>query len=259
MTVEKPVKPNSNLFKIILQTLIGIVILSTAATNLLVVYVIFMPDTFPKPIYLVYQLPQNEQSPVGETPATGTIESGTTETDPATHPATDPAIEPVVEPTSENTGFLSFLPFKIPFLSSDAQPPAEEAEVATEPSAPIEMTPGQGIMLDTGTKIVNLAESGGKKFIRVTATLEFAFDKTALEKLDEEEKTVFMNELNTDLNNKLPVIDDVIITLLSTKDYQSVYTAEGKELLRQQIIEAVNQRLPENHVIYVYFKEFVMQ
>lgn len=243
MTVEKPVKSNPNLFKIILQTLIGIVILSTAATNLLVVYVLFMPDTFPKPIYLVYQLPVNGMAPVAQASATETTEGGTT----------------AVETTPQSNGILANLPFKIPFLSSDTQPAVAETETATEPVAPIEMTPGQGIMLDTGTKIVNLAESGGKKFIRVTATLEFAFDKTALEKMKEEEKTVFMNEFNTELNNKLPVIDDVIITLLSTKDYQSVYTAEGKDLLRQQIIEAVNQRLPEYHVIYVYFKEFVMQ
>jgi len=54
-------------------------------------------------------------------------------------------------------------------------------------------------------------------------------------------------------------MDDIIITLLSTKDYQAVYTAEGKDLLRQQIMATVNQRLPEYHVIYVYFKEFVMQ
>jgi hypothetical protein len=70
MTVEKPVKSNPNLFKIILQTLIGIVILSTAATNLLVVYVLFMPDTFPKPIYLVYQLPVNGMAPVAQASAT---------------------------------------------------------------------------------------------------------------------------------------------------------------------------------------------
>jgi len=45
---------------------------------------------------------------------------------------------------------------------------------ATEESKPADVKPGQGIMLDTSTKIVNLADAGGKKFIRCTATLEFA-------------------------------------------------------------------------------------
>ncbi|MHC1782788.1 MAG: flagellar basal body-associated protein FliL [Anaerolineaceae bacterium] len=233
MTVDKPEKSSPSIIKTILQTLVGIVIFFTAATNLLVVYILFFPDSFPKPIYLVYQLPVTEEAPVT------TTEEGSEQT-----------------PT-EAAGFLSGI--KIPFFSSGSEEAAPVETITEEAVAPVEMTPGQGYMLDTGTKIVNLAESGGKKFIRVTATLEFSYDKAAVEAMEEEEKTVFMSEFTGDLNSKLPVIDDVIVTTLSTKDYQSVYTSEGKELLRQQIIEAVNQRLPEYRVIYVYFKEFVMQ
>jgi flagellar FliL protein len=234
MTVDKPEKSSPNILKIILQTLVGIIIFFTAATNLLVVYILFFPDSFPKPIYLVYQLPLNGQSPNVAAPVAG-------------------------EQASTDSGSL-FSGIQVPFISSgsESEAPAEVTTVA-EPAPPAEMTPGQGYMLDTGTKIVNLAESGGKKFIRVTATLEFSYDKAAVQAMEEEEKTAYMSEFTGDLNSKLPVIDDVIVTTLSTKDYQSVYTSEGKELLRQEIIEAVNQRLPEYRVIYVYFKEFVMQ
>ncbi len=231
MTVDKVERSASPHFlRIILQTFVGIVIFFTATTNLLVVYVLFFPDSFPKPIYLVYQLPVSGQSPSVAAPEGGA-------------------------PTNEANNLLS----NIPFISSEPEEAAASPNTEEHVAEPSAMTPGQGYMLDTGTKIVNLAESGGKKFIRVTATLEFAFDKAALEKLGEEEKTAEMTAFTSDLTSKLPVIDDVIITLLSEKDYQSVYTSEGKELLRQQIIEAVNQRLPEYKVIYVYFKEFVMQ
>jgi flagellar basal body-associated protein FliL len=231
MTVDTPEKTSPNLIKIILQTLFGILFFFTVATNLLVVYIMFFPDTFPKPIYLVYQLPYS-----GQAPSMVNAENG------------NPAA--VSEPISG---------IKIPFISSGSDSSKTETAPTEAPHNLIEMNPGQGYMMDTGTKIVNLAESGGKKFIRATATLEFAYDKAAMEALPEEEKKAHMAEFTSELNSKLPVIDDVIVTILSTKDYQSVYTSEGKELLRQEIMQAVNERLPEYKVIYVYFKEFVMQ
>lgn len=233
MTVDTPEKSSPNIIKIILQTIFGILFFFTVATNLLVVYIMFFPDTFPKPIYLVYQLPYSSQAP-------SIVDAENDEQ----------ALPTVSEPISG---------IKIPFFSSGSEA-TTSAEAPTEVAHNlIEMTPGQGYMMDTGTKIVNLAESGGKKFIRATATLEFAYDKAALAALPEEEKKAHMEEFTSDLNSKLPVIDDVIVTILSTKDYQSVYTSEGKELLRQEIMNAVNERLPEYKVIYVYFKEFVMQ
>ena len=34
---------------------------------------------------------------------------------------------------------------------------------------------------------------------------------------------------------------------------------DGKEMLRQEIMDAVNARLPEYQVIYVYFTDFVVE
>ena len=67
--------------------------------------------------------------------------------------------------------------------------------------------------------------------------------------------TTFKEELNT----RLPVVNDIIITLLSTKKFDQIYTSEGKEALRQEIMQAINSRLHEYKVIQVYFTEFVVQ
>jgi hypothetical protein len=58
--------------------------------------------------------------------------------------------------------------------------------------------PGQGIFIDTGAKIVNLAEEGGKKFIRVNVVVEFAPHDTSYLTLGEEAKTEYLNEFNTE-------------------------------------------------------------
>jgi flagellar protein FliL len=241
MTTDAPAKPKSkpNVMKILIYFVAGVIVMTTAVTNLLVVYVLFAPDTLPKPIYLVYQLPAGV----------------------ATQPAVD-GVVPAAEP-SVNAGIANPIAMITGQQATkgavEAATPKETGNAANpESSTSDEVTPGQGIMIDTGTKIVNLADPGGKKFIRVTATLEFA-PPAGFASLAEEAKATELAAFTTEINSKIPVLDDTIVTLLSSKDFASVYTTEGKNALRQEIIDAINTRLPDYKVIYVYFKEFVMQ
>ena len=119
--------------------------------------------------------------------------------------------------------------------------------------------PGQGIFIDTGAKIVNLADDGGKRFIRVNVVVEFAPHDLSYLTASEEAKTEYLNQFNTELNNQLPIINDIIITQISTKDFASIYTAEGKEQLRKDLIAILDEKLTEYTVLNVYFTEFVMQ
>ncbi len=136
---------------------------------------------------------------------------------------------------------------------------AQAADVSPE----VEPTPvlqrGQGFMVDTGTKIINLVDQTGRKYLRVGVVLEFAPPDPAYFSMVEEEKAAYLTTFNENMELKLPVINDIIITLLSSQTFESVYTAEGKELLRQKIQEQVNKQLPEYNVIFVYFTEFVVQ
>jgi flagellar protein FliL len=235
MGTDTPVKSKPNVFKILIYFLAGVIIMTTAATNLLVVYVMFAPDNLPKPIYLVYQLPAGVQPTVeGGAP----VGSGAGVTSGVTNP-------------------LAFITGKQPAGATAQITPESPTQKTTSPES-VEVSPGQGIMVDTSTKIVNLAEPGGKKFIRVTATLEFA-PPAGYSSLPEAEKTAKLSTFMSEINSRVPVLDDTIVTLLSSKDFQSVYTTEGKDTLRKEIMDAVNSRLPEYKVIYVYFKEFVMQ
>lgn len=139
--------------------------------------------------------------------------------------------------------------------NSGASKPGEHAEGT--PAG--EYLPGTGVMLDTGTKIVNLAEPGGRKFIRCDVVVEFAITNPDYAKLTGEKKTEFMNEFKTEINAQLPIINDTVITILSTKDFQSVYTADGKEALRTEILSTLKAKLREFYIINIYFTEFVMQ
>ena len=60
---------------------------------------------------------------------------------------------------------------------------------------------------------------------------------------------------------RMPVIKDAVIRTLSSKTSESLLTTEGKEELKQELIDALNEALEaeEEIVLNVYFTEFLMQ
>jgi flagellar protein FliL len=134
-----------------------------------------------------------------------------------------------------------------------------ETAAPTEAEMTHEFTPGQGIMLNMSTKIINLVDPGGRKYIRVTVVVEFAPDNPEYETLPTEEKDAYLASFEEKLNSRLPIMDDTVITLLSTKTYEDLYTAEGKEKLRMEIMNTLSEKLPDLQIISIYFTEFVVQ
>ncbi len=160
-------------------------------------------------------------------------------------------------------------PFTLVYTTPSAQPvnlidsilnPAKEpTAIPTITPTPV-IVPGDGVMVNMSTKIINLADTSGRRYIRLTVVLEFAPNATADESTKKGETATDPNAaLKAEIDTRMPLMDDVVITLLSTKTYENLYTAGGKEQLRQEIMDAINARLPEFRVISVYFTEFVVQ
>jgi flagellar FliL protein len=196
-------------------------------------YIIFAPDEWPKPFYLSYRypiVPPNEGEATSETTA--------------------PAAQ---APAAEAGGGGTTHAAPVEAAGSGGE------QASGEPAASVEIRPGQGIMVDTGTKIVNLVDPTGRKYLRSTIVLEFSPTDLAFYTMAAEEKTLYLEEFHADINIKLPVINDIIISMLASQTYDSVYTADGKEELRNKLMETINTQLPEYRVIYVYYTEFVVQ
>ncbi|MBI5943470.1 MAG: flagellar basal body-associated FliL family protein [Chloroflexi bacterium] len=147
--------------------------------------------------------------------------------------------------------------FTTPVPEAAAHAPVEEAAAA--PAEGHEFIPGEGIMLNMSTKIINLVDPGGHRYIRVTIVAEFAPDNPEYETLPEEEKIAYVAAFEEKLNSRLPIMDDTVITLLSTKTYEDLYTAEGKEKLRTEIMQILSEKLVDLHLLSIYFTEFVVQ
>ena len=116
---------------------------------------------------------------------------------------------------------------------------AEEGEGEDEAGGE-EAGPAAPAVLPLETFIVNLQVKGS--FLKTTIQLEFAEP-----------------ELPKTIENEVPKIRDTIIRVLSSRSSADILTAEGKERLRDELRDAVNQTLGAEDVSKVYFTEFIIQ
>jgi len=105
-----------------------------------------------------------------------------------------------------------------------------------------ELPPGVGVMFTMDPFVVNLAGSNGKRFLKVTATLELSSP-----------------EVNPEFEENLQKITDSILVLLSSKTFEDVYSVQGKFKLKDEITTRVNRFLVVGHVKDAYFTEFIVQ
>lgn len=103
-------------------------------------------------------------------------------------------------------------------------------------------TEAVGVMVPLEPFIVNLAGSQGKRFLKVTMTLELNDPGTRPEYNDNTERIV-----------------DSVLVLLSSKTFEEVYSVQGKFKLKDEITTRVNRFLLVGHVKDIYFTEFVIQ
>lgn len=90
--------------------------------------------------------------------------------------------------------------------------------------------------------IVNLADGGGERYLKVAMQFEVATP-----------------EATKELDLVKPKIQDMVIDLLSSKTYADLADNAGKQRLREEIILRVNSIFAQGKVTKVYFTEFIIQ
>jgi len=121
-----------------------------------------------------------------------------------------------------------------------SQVPQDSGKVAEMPVEEEENAIGPLYSLDT--MIVNLADHGGKRYLRVTMALELSDPESV-----------------ATIESRLPQVRDAVLMILPTKTYDDVSTTDGKIALRNQVMEKINTLMTKGRVTNIYFTEFVVQ
>ncbi|MGA2939639.1 MAG: flagellar basal body-associated FliL family protein [Syntrophobacteraceae bacterium] len=98
------------------------------------------------------------------------------------------------------------------------------------------------VYYEMDTFMVNLADQGGKRFLKATIKLKVNSSNVVEE----------CKERNFE-------IKDLVLTLLTSKESEDVMRAEDKLALKKQIIETLNRMLQKGQALDVYFTEFLIQ
>ena len=91
---------------------------------------------------------------------------------------------------------------------------------------------------------VNLADPTGITYLAITLALEFD-PKNA--------------DLYAEVESKMPRINDMIITVLSSKAYEEISTSQGKINLKNEFLRRINSMLAKGRLYNVYITGFTVQ
>jgi flagellar protein FliL len=121
------------------------------------------------------------------------------------------------------------------FKEAEQLEPKEEA-VNKDPNAMV------GEMFKLDPFVVNLNEPRGNRYLKTTIQLE----------MDSE-------ALLAELERRNAQLQDVILSLLTSKSSKELQALEGKFRLREELLSRINALLVNGVVTRVYFTEFVIQ
>lgn len=124
------------------------------------------------------------------------------------------------------------------FLTPGLIPGWGEKKAASSTSNGVDL----GAIIELKPFIVNLADPGGNRYLRVVISLE-------LENADVEKE----------IDARRPQIRDTILTILSSQTRDDISYTEGHQRLKSIIAASINQFLTTGAVKSVFFSEFVIQ
>jgi len=99
-----------------------------------------------------------------------------------------------------------------------------------------------GILYPLDTFTVNLKSDSGRRYLKVTMSLELSGE-----------------ELSMELDAKAAVLRDRIIRILSSKTLEEISSKKGKQKVTQQIMDTLNAMITDGQIKGIYFTEFVIQ
>lgn len=132
--------------------------------------------------------------------------------------------------------------------------PAPAAAAAGTP-VPVEA----GVPVTLGERIVNLADPGGFRYLKIEIVLSLSEPGVNGSSLTGDKLTAAQAKLDVRMEPIKPQIQDILTSVLTAKTVAQVSTPEGKEQLRQELISRLQPLFTEQQIDGLYFAQFVIQ
>lgn len=142
---------------------------------------------------------------------------------------------------------------------------------ATEPEEESD-APQQGILLDLGEFILNLADTTGRRYLKVGVAIDISKTEEEVKAASappaksgghghEASDPVDPNaEIIAEMERYKPAIRDAVISVLSNKTSDELSSPTGKEIAKEEILEMVNNIFDgQREVMRVSFGQFIIQ
>ncbi len=127
--------------------------------------------------------------------------------------------------------------------SQDENQPAQNSASKSSIANPNSSLLSVGPMYPLDQFIVNLVSTGGgKRYLKTAIALEMSIAK-----------------MQSELDSKVNILRDTIITILASKTFEEIQTTRGKQKLKEEILARINEFLVDGRISNIFFTEFVVQ
>jgi len=126
----------------------------------------------------------------------------------------------------------------------------------------------EGVLMDLGDFILNLADVGSRRYLKVGVAIELSKTEAEVALTSAPQKASGHGESAADpaaqilaeMERYKPAIRDAVISVLSNKTSDELSSPTGKEIAKEEILEMVNGIFEgEREVMRVSFGQFVIQ
>lgn len=100
--------------------------------------------------------------------------------------------------------------------------------------------------------VVNLADAGGRSYLRAAVSLRLRDEDKATKKVEAPKDPKAVDVTATALR-------DTTLTVLSSQSADGLLAPDGREALKKRLGEGYRLHNPDTHVLEVYFTEFLVQ
>jgi flagellar protein FliL len=98
------------------------------------------------------------------------------------------------------------------------------------------------VFFDMDSFLVNLADAGGKRYLKITMKFELNNAKVSEE-----------------MKNRNFEVRDAVLMTLSAKEFDDIAPSSGKGSLKREIMTVINGLMKQGQVVEVFFTDFIVQ